>query len=53
MDQNNNSLKPGLIIDERFKLLKKIGSGSFGTVYLTYDLNEKEYCATKFECRKL
>ncbi|CAD8175145.1 unnamed protein product [Paramecium pentaurelia] len=52
MDQNN-SLQPGLIIDQRFKLLKKIDSGSFGIVYLTFDLDEKEYCATKFENRNL
>ncbi|CAD8172617.1 unnamed protein product [Paramecium octaurelia] len=52
MDQNN-CLQPGLIIDQRFKLLKKIGSGSFGIVYLTFDLDEKEYCATKFENRNL
>ncbi|CAD8071264.1 unnamed protein product [Paramecium primaurelia] len=52
MDQKNN-LQPGLIIESRFKLLKKIGSGSFGIVYLTYDLEEKEYCATKFESRNL
>ncbi|CAK81037.1 unnamed protein product (macronuclear) [Paramecium tetraurelia] len=52
MDQNN-SLQPGLILDQRFKLLKKIGSGSFGIVYLTFDLDEKEYCATKFENRNL
>ncbi|CAD8177239.1 unnamed protein product [Paramecium pentaurelia] len=52
MDQNN-SLQCGLIIDQRFKLLKKIGSGSFGIVYLTFDMDEQEYCATKFENRNL
>ncbi|CAD8074060.1 unnamed protein product [Paramecium sonneborni] len=52
MDQKIG-LQPGLIIESRFKLLKRIGSGSFGIVYLTYDLEEKEYCATKFESRKL
>ncbi|CAD8062658.1 unnamed protein product [Paramecium primaurelia] len=52
MDQKI-SLQPGLIIESRFKLLQKIGSGSFGIVYLTYDLQEKEYCATKFESRNL
>ncbi|KAM3147615.1 hypothetical protein pb186bvf_000422 [Paramecium bursaria] len=46
------NLQMGLIIDRRFKILNKIGQGSFGTVYLCFDNETEEYCACKFELRQ-
>lgn len=40
---------PDIIINERFKVIKKIGSGSFGTVYKGLDLLTNNTVAIKFE----
>ena len=42
----------GNIFAGRFKLLEKIGSGSFGSVYKTHNLKNGEIVATKFEVRE-
>lgn len=41
-----------LIIDNRFKLRKKLGEGSFGDVYKAFDITTKEHVAVKFETSK-
>lgn len=42
----------GNVLAGRFKLLEKIGSGSFGFVYKTHNLKNGELVATKFEVRE-
>lgn len=37
------------VINDRFKVIKKIGSGSFGVVYKGVDLTNNEYVAIKIE----
>lgn len=41
-----------LIVDSRFSLLKKIGTGSFSSVYLGQDINDKKEVALKLESKK-
>lgn len=40
------------MINNRYKLLKKIGSGSFGSVYKCLDIEKNMYLAVKIENRK-
>lgn len=37
------------VIEKRFKLIKKIGEGAFGKVYVAKDLQRKQNVAVKFE----
>ena len=48
----NNSLKPGHIVKERWKVTKKIGGGGFGEIYEGIDLVTKEPVALKLESAK-
>jgi casein kinase 1 alpha len=41
--------RENLIILERYKLLKKIGEGSFGEVYLAMDIKMEQFVAVKLE----
>ncbi len=43
-----NTLKPGDVIDERYKFIKKIGKGAFGTVLLVQDAVVQENLVLKF-----
>ena len=52
MDENQSSsrrLVAGKVIGGKYKLLEKIGSGSFGSVYKTQNLRNGEIVAAKFE----
>lgn len=37
------------ILNDRYILIKEIGSGSFSTVWLTFDINDKQYYALKIQ----
>lgn len=40
-----------MIVAGRFKLIDKVGQGSFGSIYKTENIETGEICATKFEKR--
>lgn len=39
------------ILLQKFKIIKRIGKGAFGSVYLGKDLSKEEYVAIKLEIR--
>lgn len=41
------SLKPGDVVNRRYRILKQMGQGGFGTVYRVEDLSLKIICALK------
>ncbi|MBX9976563.1 protein kinase [Cytobacillus firmus] len=43
----DNPIKEGTLLNSRYEILKVIGSGSYGLVYLCNDLNTKEYRVVK------
>ncbi|CAK86492.1 unnamed protein product (macronuclear) [Paramecium tetraurelia] len=45
-------LYPGQIIAGRFKLIEKVGQGSFGSIFKTENIETGEICASKFEKRE-
>ncbi|CAD8085280.1 unnamed protein product [Paramecium primaurelia] len=45
-------LYPGQIVAGRFKLIEKVGQGSFGSIFKTENIETGEICATKFEKRE-
>lgn len=47
----SKKLNVGTVIAGKFKLLEKIGSGTFGMVFKTQNLKNGELIATKFEKR--
>ncbi|CAD8054365.1 unnamed protein product [Paramecium sonneborni] len=47
----SKKLNPGTVIAGKYKLLEKIGAGSFGMVFKTQNLKNGELIATKFEKR--
>jgi len=40
---------PGKFIDKRYLLIKKIGSGAFSVVWLTYDINHDNFVVAKIQ----
>ncbi|CAD8181495.1 unnamed protein product [Paramecium octaurelia] len=45
-------LYPGQIVAGRFKLIEKVGQGSFGSIFKTENIETGEICASKFERRE-
>ena len=41
--------KSGDILEQKYKIIKKIGSGSFGTIYMVEHLISKKFLAVKIE----
>ena len=41
----------GTVIDNRFKIRKKLGEGSFGSVFKAKDMEKKQYVALKIDSR--
>lgn len=48
----NRKLVPGSVMCGKYKLLEKIGAGSFGMVFKTQNLKNGEFVAAKFERRE-
>lgn len=46
-DQRSVNLRPGLVINKRFKILKQLGFGGMGAVYLVKDTHLRERRALK------
>ena len=50
MEQNNqNDNKSKVLIFGKYQIIKKIGEGSFGKIYLGFNKNKMEYVAIKLE----
>ena len=41
-----------ILINNKYSITKKIGSGSFGTIYQGIDINTKQQIAIKIEAKK-
>ncbi|CAD8165853.1 unnamed protein product [Paramecium octaurelia] len=50
--ENQSKLSVGQIIAQKFKLIDKVGQGSFGMIYKTENLETGDIFATKFEKRE-
>ncbi|CAD8211580.1 unnamed protein product [Paramecium pentaurelia] len=50
--ENNNKLSSGSIVATKFRLIDKVGQGSFGMIYKTENMETGEIFATKFEKRE-
>ncbi|KAG9510325.1 Tau-tubulin kinase-like Asator [Fragariocoptes setiger] len=48
-DANGDLLKPGDFIKERWKIVRKIGSGGFGSIYECYDIITRDSVCIKVE----
>ena len=52
MEQNNqNDNKSKVLIFGKYQIIKKIGEGSFGKIYLGFNKNKMEYVAIKLELK--
>ena len=41
----------GRIFFNKYRLIKRIGEGSFGQIYVAFDINTKEEYAVKLVCK--
>ena len=44
---NDQMLAPNVVIGEKFKVIRKVGGGSFGSIFLAMDTTTKELVAIK------
>ncbi|XP_031573011.1 casein kinase I-like [Actinia tenebrosa] len=52
MSSNPSSAKSEFIVGGKYKLIRKIGSGSFGDIYLSVNITNGEEAAVKLESQK-
>ena len=52
LNQTNNNSKSNSIIGRKYKLIEKIGQGSFGQVFKGIDLTNNELVAVKIDLVK-
>ena len=52
-DENNSFIRKNEIIFKKYKVIKKLGSGSFGDIYLGISLLNNSYVAIKTETKKI
>ena len=52
-DENDSFIKKNEILFKKYKVIKKLGSGSFGDIYLGISLLNNSYVAIKTETKKI
>ena len=52
-EENNSFIRKNEIIFKKYKVIKKLGSGSFGDIYLGISLLNNSYVAIKTETKKI
>jgi casein kinase I family protein HRR25 len=52
-DENNSFINKNEILFKKYKVIKKLGSGSFGDIYLGISLLNNSYVAIKTETKKI
>ena len=52
-NENNSFIKKNKILFKKYKVIKKLGSGSFGDIYLGISLLNKSYVAIKTESKNI
>ena len=52
-EENNSFIKKNEILFKKYKVIKKLGSGSFGDIYLGISLLNNSYVAIKTETKKI
>ena len=52
-DENNSFIKKNKILFKKYEVIKKLGSGSFGDIYLGISLLNNSYVAIKTESKKI
>ena len=51
MEKRRDDPLIGKIFFKKYKVKKKLGEGSFGKIYTSYDINTKEEFAVKLVCK--
>ena len=51
IEEEDKFLKENPIVFKKYKVKKKLGEGSFGKIYTSYDINTKEEFAVKLVCK--
>ena len=51
MEKRRDDPLIGKIFFKKYKVKKKLGEGSFGKIYTSYDINTKEEFAGKLVCK--